>query len=147
MRSRAISARKEIASHSWVLSLVESLRDPGPAVLRHHEAVLACLRRDGFSIAGAGLAFTVIDSYVYGFVLQELNLPFDENDGFRDAAVQLEADTANSYPNLVELLGQSASTSSEAETDAFDTGLELVLDAVATLREGVRVGSPTTLCP
>ncbi|WP_342213352.1 TetR/AcrR family transcriptional regulator C-terminal domain-containing protein, partial [Nocardia farcinica] len=44
---------------------------PGPATLRHHEAVLGCLRGAGFSLALTAHAYALIDSYIYGFALQE----------------------------------------------------------------------------
>ncbi len=40
MADRADSARRALRSHPWALDLVESHRSPGPALLRHHEAVL-----------------------------------------------------------------------------------------------------------
>ena len=63
--------------HPWAIGLMESRRTPGPATLRHHDAVIGSLRQAGFSIALAAHAFSVIDSYVYGFAMQEKTLPFD----------------------------------------------------------------------
>src|SRR5690606_11957575 len=74
---RAASAREVLSRHPWALGLIESRRTPGPALLAHHEAVLACLRADGFGVALAAHAFSAIDAYVHGFVLTELNLPFE----------------------------------------------------------------------
>jgi hypothetical protein len=47
--------------------------------MRHHDAVLRCCRGAGFSIQLAAHAFSVMDAYIYGFVLQELTLPFDDS--------------------------------------------------------------------
>src|ERR1051325_3608477 len=49
MRRRAVSAREVLARHRWAIGLMESRTTPGPANLRHHDAVTACLRRAGFS--------------------------------------------------------------------------------------------------
>jgi hypothetical protein len=49
---------------------------PGPATLRHHDAVIGCLRNAGFTIELAAHAYSAIDSYLYGFAMQELSLPF-----------------------------------------------------------------------
>ena len=65
----------------WALGLIESRSTPLPNLLRHHDAVLANLRTNGFSVALAGHAFSAIDAYVHGFVLTELNLPFADGDG------------------------------------------------------------------
>src|SRR6266540_2339384 len=43
MRRRAISAREALKRHSWAIGLMET-RHPGPANLRHHDAVMGCLR-------------------------------------------------------------------------------------------------------
>jgi len=48
MRRRAISARQVLRRHPWAIGLMESRITPGPATLRHHDAVLGCLRRAGF---------------------------------------------------------------------------------------------------
>jgi hypothetical protein len=42
--------------------------------------VLGCLRTAGFPVALAAHAFSVLDAYVYGFVLTEVNLPFQPDE-------------------------------------------------------------------
>ncbi len=77
MRQRAISAREALSRHRWAIGLMESRTSPGPATLRHHDAVIGSLRAGGFSVEMAAHAFSVLDSYIYGFALQEASLPFD----------------------------------------------------------------------
>src|SRR5215471_13523393 len=77
MRQRAVSARDALARHRWAIGLMESRTHPGPANLRHHDSVLRCLREAGFSVADAAHAYSALDSYVYGFALQQATLPFD----------------------------------------------------------------------
>ena len=77
MRRRAVSARQVLARHPWAIGLMGSRTSPGPANLRHHEAVTACLRRAGFPVLLATHANWLLDSYIYGFALQETSLPFD----------------------------------------------------------------------
>src|SRR5690242_4984303 len=60
MRQRAISAREVLACHPWAIELMESRKTPGPATLQHHDAVLACLRNQGFSIALAAHAYSAL---------------------------------------------------------------------------------------
>ena len=81
MSERAASSRGRLSAHPWALGLIESRRNPGPALLRHHDTVLGCLRRNGFSVELAAHAFSAIDAYVYGFVLTELNLPMESGEG------------------------------------------------------------------
>src|SRR5215211_4748909 len=76
LRQRAMSAREAMARHRWAIGLMESRTTPGPATLRHHDAVIGTLRAAGFSIQLAAHAYSALDSYTYGFALQELSLPF-----------------------------------------------------------------------
>ena len=59
---------------------------PGPANLRHHDTVIATLRAAGFSAELTAHAYALIDSYVYGFALQEAALPFEGPDSVGDVA-------------------------------------------------------------
>src|SRR2546428_12485454 len=77
MRQRAISAREVLSRHRWAIGLMESRSSPGSATLRHHDAVIGSLRNRGFSIEMAAHAFSALDSYIYGFALQEASLPFE----------------------------------------------------------------------
>jgi len=70
MRNRAISARSVLGRHPWATPLMESRTNPGPATLRHHDSVIGTLRRAGFSVQMAAHAYSLLDSYLYGFALQ-----------------------------------------------------------------------------
>ena len=77
MRERAISLRDVLARHRWAVGLMESRRSPGPANLRHHDAVIGKLRAAGFNIPMAAHAYSLLDSYIYGFAMTKMNLPFE----------------------------------------------------------------------
>src|ERR1700682_3608599 len=81
MRKRAISAREVLLRHPWAIGLMESRATPGPATLRHHDAVLGSLRTAGFSVDLAAHAYSILDGYIYGFTLTELTLPFSNAEG------------------------------------------------------------------
>src|SRR5215469_12060693 len=57
LRQRAIGTRAALERHRWAIGLMESRSQPGLANLRHHDAVLGCLREAGFSIAMAAHAY------------------------------------------------------------------------------------------
>src|SRR5438309_7553744 len=76
MRERAQSARQALGRHPWVIVLMSTRTSPGPATLRHHDAVIGTLRAAGFSVTLAAHTFSALDSYIYGFALQEATLPF-----------------------------------------------------------------------
>jgi AcrR family transcriptional regulator len=130
MRDRAHSARAVLSTHPWGLTLVESRRAAGPAVLEHHDAVLGLLRRDGFSVVLAARAFSVIDAYVYGFVLTEQRLPFEEGERVEDyvAGITLPAER---FPYLVEMVNEMIVGQDYSYGNEFEHGLELILDGLA----------------
>src|SRR3982750_1916396 len=102
LRRRAHSARDVLARHRWAIGLLESRTSPGPANLRHHDTVIATLRAAGFSAALTAHAYALIDSYVYGFALQEAALPFQGRDSAGDVAESIMQRMAEGeYPHLV----------------------------------------------
>src|SRR5438105_9080189 len=76
MRQRATSLRQVLVRHPWANGLMESRTAPGPANLRHHDAVLGSLRTAGFSVEMAAHAYSILVGYIYGFTLIVLTLPF-----------------------------------------------------------------------
>lgn len=131
MINRAASARRALAQHPWALGLIESRRSPGPALLRHHETVLACLRHNGFSVVLASHAFSVVDAYVYGFVLTELNLPFDAGENAEEFVAGIrQAVPAEEYPCLVEMFTEQVVGKDYAYADEFGFGLDLIVDSL-----------------
>ena len=135
MRQRSLSARQVLARHPWAIGLMESRTTPGPANLRHREAVTACLRKAGFSVVMATHANWLLDSYVYGFALQEASLPFDN-------AGELAGMTEDVFlpqlpPDEFPYLNESAAALLAAGYDPaeeFAFGLGLVLAALEPLR-------------
>jgi AcrR family transcriptional regulator len=135
MRLRAVSARQVLARHPWAIGLMESRTSPGPANLRHHEAVIACLRRAGFSVVMATHANWLLDSYVYGFALQEASLPFDTADELADMTedVYLPQLPPEEFPYLNESAAVLVAAGYDP-AEEFVFGLDLVLAALEPLR-------------
>jgi AcrR family transcriptional regulator len=133
---RARSARQVLARHRWAIGLLESRRSPGPANLRHHDAVLATLLDAGFSAALTAHAYALLDSYVYGFALQEAGLPFEGPDSVGSVAEPIMAlMAAGEYPHLREMASSYYLQPGYDFADEFGFGLELVLDGLERLRE------------
>lgn len=131
LRARSVSARDVLRRHPWAVGLLDSRQNAGPAVLRHHDAVIGCLRRGGFSLALTGHAFSLVDSYVYGFVLQEQSLPFDSAGEFEAVATELLAQMGTAYPHLAEFAGERVLTPEYDYGAEFEWGLDLLLDGLA----------------
>ena len=135
MTTRAASARRVLRRHPWAIALMESRTTPGPASLRHHDAVLGSLRAGGFPVRLAGHAYAVLDSYVYGFALQEAGLPVEGTDRVGELAGSImEGFDAGQYPHLTELAVEVVMKPGYDFGDEFDFGLDLVLDGLARLR-------------
>jgi AcrR family transcriptional regulator len=131
LRSRCQSARRVLNRHSWAAPLMESRATPGPANMRHHDAVIGCLRRSGFSIALAAHAYAVLDSYVYGFAFEETNLLEANRDGFAPAVETIARQIdANAYPYLVEMAREHVLSPGYEFGSSFDFGLNLILDGL-----------------
>jgi AcrR family transcriptional regulator len=136
MRDRARSARAAMTRHPWAISLMESRASPGPATLRHHDAVLGSCRGAGFSVAMSAHAFSLIDSYIYGFVLQEVNLPFDDGDDLEQVVGSMMLPfSAEDYPHLVELTTEHILKPGYSYGDEFEYGLGSILDSLEAARD------------
>ena len=135
MRDRATSARDALRRHPWAIGRMESRANPGPATLRHHDAVIGCLRAAGFTIELTAHAFSAIDSYVYGFAMQELNLPFSTPEETAAMALTfLDQFPAEDYPHLAELTTQHVLQPGYDYGNEFEFGLDLILDGLERAR-------------
>jgi AcrR family transcriptional regulator len=136
MRERAISARQALSRHRWAIGLMESRTSPGPATLRHHDAVIGSLRQAGFSVEMAAHAFSALDSYIYGFALQEASLPFDTAEETVEVAqTMMEQFPAHEYPHLTELTVEHVLKPGYDYGDEYEFGLDLILDGLERARD------------
>lgn len=130
MRRRAFSAREVLTRHSWAIGLLEARGSTGPAALRYVNAILGNLRSAGFSIDNAAHAFWLLDSYVYGHVIQETSMPISASDEATTSTGSIvEQDAIDEYPHLVEI-GEHAQKSAFSFDSEFEFGLDLILDAL-----------------
>jgi AcrR family transcriptional regulator len=129
---RTSSARRVLSRHHWAIGLMESRKSPGPATLRHHDAVLGTLRKAGFTVEMTAHAYALLDSYVYGFALQEAALPFSGADTAAEVAEpMMQQFPADAYPHLVELTTEYILQPGYDFGDEFDFGLDVILDALS----------------
>ena len=131
MRRRAISLRDTLLRHRWAIGLMESRTNPGPANLRHHDAVIGCLRAAGFDMAMAAHAYSLLDAYIYGFALTKMNLPFDTTTDIAEMAESmLEPFPLGEYPNLADFITEHAMKPGYDFADEFEYGLDVILDGL-----------------
>ena len=135
MRQRAISLRDVLARHRWAIGMMESRRNPGPANLGHHDAVIGNLRAAGFDMEMVAHAYSLLDAYIYGFALTKMNLPFESGDDVAELAQDmLEPFPPGEYPNLADFITEHAMKPGYDFGDEFEYGLDVILDGLERLR-------------
>jgi AcrR family transcriptional regulator len=131
---RARNTRAGLRRHPWAVSLMASRTSPGPATLGLLEGGIRCFREGGFSVRQAAHAISVVDSFVHGFVLQEVNLPFrSEAELAAMTGAIMETFPASEFPYLFEMTVQYVLQPGYDYGNEFDSGLKVVLDGIAGL--------------
>jgi AcrR family transcriptional regulator len=134
MRRRAVSAQAVFSRHPWASALIDSRESSGLERLRYFEWVIGTLRRAGFSVELAARAFSVLDSYIYGFGRQQLNMSAGSGvEPEEMAEAFLRAIPADEYPYLREMVVEYAMNSGHDESADFEFGLGLILDGLQRL--------------
>ena len=132
MRARSSSAREAMKRHRWAIGLMDSRRTPGPETLRHHDAVLGCLRAAGFSLELVGHAAALLDAHLYGFVVQEVSLPFQDEGELADLGSEILTGLQDGeLVHFREYAVDRALQPGYDFGDEFGWGLELVLEGIA----------------
>jgi AcrR family transcriptional regulator len=137
MRERAESARQALRRHPWAIALMSTRTSPGGATLRHHDAVIRSLREGGFSIQLAAHAFSALDSYIYGFALQEATLPLGdtEEETAEMAQMMMTQVSADEFPHLTEFTVEHILQPGYDYGQEFGFGLDLILDGLGRARD------------
>src|SRR6188508_79562 len=129
MRSRAISAREVLRRHSWAIGLLDSRRSMGPNQLRYVDAVLGSLRSAGFSVDDAAHAFSLLDSYVYGHVVQEMSWS-GRSEPTEPPGPALDSEAfSTAYPHLAEVSAHAVGGTFSFDGE-FAYGLDVILSAL-----------------
>src|SRR4051812_38644690 len=137
MRRRAVSTREVLNHHRWAIGHMEGRTDHGPANIGLHDAVLGCLRAAGFSLEATVHAYSVQDSYIYGFVLQEADMSPQTTDDFAaEAQRQMDAyqEMLADYPHIAEVVGGYVAKVGYDYATEFLFGLDLILEGLDRLR-------------
>ena len=132
MRRNAISSRDVLLRHRWATSIWMT-QGGGPARLRNGDWMLRTLREAGFSPGLIYHAFHILESYVLGYTLQQLNFPYKGEELAGLAADFLEQIPVADYPDLVEHIQQHLEPHDEG-TGGFELGLDLMLDGLDRAR-------------
>jgi AcrR family transcriptional regulator len=139
LRRRGLSARTALKRHPWAVGLMESRMHPGRASAAHHNATMGCLREAGFPFREAVHAYNLLDSYTYGFALQEQAIPFETPEESADMAKVTVGDQGADYPYLAEVV-EELSKRGYDYTEEFEFGLGFILDGLERLKKDIRAG-------
>ncbi|MDR7119678.1 TetR/AcrR family transcriptional regulator C-terminal domain-containing protein [Rheinheimera soli] len=129
MKKRCSSAYQVLKTHPWAAHLLMARLNVGPAMLRYVDASHGCLLMAGFSHKDADLARNLLDSYIYGFTLQELTFPIEPDDYASTAAEFQPRLDSSVYPYLTALAAEVASGRYDGKLQ-LEFGLELLLEAL-----------------
>jgi hypothetical protein len=114
---------------------MQSRTRPGPATMRHHNSVLGSLRKAGFTVVMSAHAFSVIDGYLYGFALQQINLPLQSREQVTEMGEGILRQLAGDYPYLAEMITDHAMQPGYDYAQEFEFGLDLILDGLERQKE------------
>lgn len=135
LRRRSLSVLNALRRHPWAIGLLESRSSPGPASLRHHDATIGVLRAAGFSVPMTAHIYAMVDSYVYGFAMQEAALPFKGPESMEGLAASImDGFSSGQYPHFVELVTEHVLQPGYDFADEFAFGLDVILDALDPAR-------------
>jgi len=97
--------------------------------------VIGSLRAAGFDMEMTAHAYSLLDSYIYGFALTKMNLPFDTSQEIAQVAQSmLQPFPLDEYPNLVEMLTEHVMKPGYDYGDEFEYGLDVILDGFERVR-------------
>ena len=137
VRRRILSARQTLLRHPWASRVLESQKNPTPAVLDYLNSMIGLFRAGGFSVSLAHHVAHTLGSRLFGFT-QELFVDT------RSVDPELQAMTLSQmapiYPHLVEI-ATAASHDEESvigqgcdDQFEFEFALDLLLDGFERLR-------------
>jgi AcrR family transcriptional regulator len=140
LRRRGMAAREALRRHPWAVGLMETRITPGPASAEHHNAMMGCLREGGFPFRDAVHAYNVLDTYTYGFALQEKTIPFETPEQSVEMAEITVGERGSEYPYLAEVVREFATSGGYDYAEEFEFGLDLILDGLERFKRTLRVG-------
>jgi AcrR family transcriptional regulator len=132
MKGRAISAHRVLLAHPWAAVLLMSRYNIGPGMTGYLDQTFGRLLDGGFTVTAALDAWNTLDSHLYGFTLQKLNLPFAPDEAPRVSAEVLPQISAQAFPHVTQVMTEVMTS---GRVEEFEFGLDLILDG---LERGIR---------
>ena len=138
IRRCGLTMHDVLLRHPWTSALAESRAVTGPVRLRYYDSLLSILHEAGFSELGAYRANLTIDSYIYGFTLQEVSWvewpPESADREWEMAEAFVDRTDETEFPNLVGIARLSTAGQIDIRKD-FEVGLDVILDSLEQIRD------------
>lgn len=142
LQAYANSLHQVIGAHPWTLPLVDSRSSRIDDMLAHRDAMLGALMQARFTSALAVSVMSTLDAFVYGFVLTEASLPFNDGET-AESLVEGLAVTEAEYPNMARFVHEHIAGGGYDFAEEFNVGLDIILDGLE-LRFGTTNGSTSS---
>jgi AcrR family transcriptional regulator len=133
IRRSAISARDVFVRHPWASGLQLSRQAGGPAGIRRADWLLRALRQAGLPKDLVYHAYHILQAYVLGFTVQQLNFRHEGEDLAQLATSFLQRLPTGEFPDFVEHVMQHLEPRDGGE-GGFEVGLDLILDGLERAR-------------
>lgn len=139
VQKRCISMRDALTRHHWAVGMMENRINPGPASMKHHNAMMGCLREAGFRFRKSVHIYSALDSYTYGFALQQKTSAYQTPEESaqhinQQIETQIPEAFANEYPYLAEVAKELNKSGHDFSVE-FKVGLKIILDGVDVMNE------------
>ena len=131
IRTSALSVHDALLRHRWAARLLMTGSHIRPARLRYMECLLGKLGDAGFDAETTYHVYHLLDGYIFGFSLWEIayaTMPVDAEVVSR----LMQTIPWGEYPQLAEHRDQHMSDGPHREVNAFEVGLDLILDGLQT---------------
>ena len=145
VRASALSVNQALRRHPWACTLLTTHAGLRPARLRYMDSLLGRLREAGFPADSTYHAYHVLDGFIFGFSLWQTTHTYTDAEVSHMAAVFETAITADSYPHLLEHGTQHFEPGPVHAVDAFEVGLDLILDGLTKNLKAAPRTAPTRL--
>lgn len=135
------SAHDTFVDHPWIAEILMKPIAATPNRFDYMEAVLATLRRGGFSVELTHHAFHALETHTIGYTMQQVAFDFDEESLKVAATDFLTALDADTYHYLAEHIGYHVDPPAD-DIRPFHFGLGLILDGIERMRDQGRRRTP-----
>jgi len=130
IRTSARSLRSALRAHPWAGPLLTSRAGLRPARVAYAESLLCRLEDAGFGEAMRFHAYHLLEAHVVGYSLWEAGHSFGPAERAAIDRRLTEMDWPAAYPRLAHHHALHASGSTSGEKDAFDMGLDFIMDGL-----------------